>query len=100
MGVINDASLTCPECQELTGPSLIALVNGLLSLVKYGLSSEYGGFGKNTDASGELAYAPEDPQDILAVVQELSILLTAGRLSQDKLTKLGVLYSGWLDDLS
>lgn len=111
-GAISDASLLCPECQELTGPSSIALVNGMLSLIKYGLDIAYGGLGvgrlswKPTEgralgtykwASGKLTYQPEDYQDAATVVQQLSLLLTAGRLRQEKLAILEDAYKTSLD---
>jgi uncharacterized protein (DUF1501 family) len=41
-GPIGSAGLVSPETEALTGPYIVNLVNGLLSLVKYGLDSAYG----------------------------------------------------------
>ena len=41
-GPVGDAGLVSPEAEVLTGPYLVHLMNGLLSLVKYGFDSWYG----------------------------------------------------------
>ena len=46
-GRVGDASLTAPEATLLDMPKIVGILNGLQSLVKYGLSSCYGGFGTN-----------------------------------------------------
>jgi len=99
-GALNDAALTCPECQILTGPKAVSLLNGLGSLIKYGFDSAYDGFGfgrewgeykRNIGDSsygyGNLTYVPAEstPQKI---VDELALLLTSDRLSMSKRTQL------------
>ena len=72
------------------------MTNGLFSLIKYGLHKCHYGFGGepwkggrcrnegNYDSSwGKLDYAPEDPSDSQSVVDELSTLLTSGRLNTE-----------------
>ena len=44
-GVANEAGLFAPEAGLANGPYLIGMLNGIRSLVKYGLSSCYYGFG-------------------------------------------------------
>ena len=46
-GRVGDASLTSPEATLLDMPKIVGILNGLQSLVKYGLSSCNGGFGTN-----------------------------------------------------
>jgi len=94
-GPVSAASLVAPEAQLYLTPQIIGLLNGVFSMVKYGLSECYGGFGNKTPrkckqfkegdygkALGELKFSPSssNPNDI---VDELSTLLTAGRLSAE-----------------
>jgi hypothetical protein len=46
-GPVALASLVAPEAQVITGPRTIDFLNGMLSLIKYGLSTCLGGFGRN-----------------------------------------------------
>lgn len=98
-GHIKAASLASPEAQIMSGPNVIGLLNGLISLVNLGLTECYSGFGERTvsrcgqlqstlDTSnmkytrGELIYSPTATSNSAeSVVDELSLLLTAGRLS-------------------
>lgn len=78
----------------MNAPTIVSLVNGLSSLLKYGLDSAYGGFGygkylgvtkgEYENAMGYLAYTPNESYDSLQVVDEMSLLLTAGRISTMK----------------
>jgi len=99
-GPIKDASLVGPEAQVQTTPTLVGFVNGIISLVKLGLTRCYGGLGERTIwdcaclknqglycntppsnySSGLLTYTPTswNPQSI---IDELALLLTSGRLS-------------------
>ena len=47
-GRVGDAELVAPEGTLLDMPKIVALMNGLFSLVKYGLSNCYGGFGPSS----------------------------------------------------
>jgi uncharacterized protein (DUF1501 family) len=92
-----DATLVSPESMIMDMPKTIGLLNGMFSLIKYGLSNCNGGFGSNwgwcTEGSfvGAQAYLsfsrPFDSQTTTAeehaeaVISELSTLLTSGRLS-------------------
>lgn len=106
-GVIGDAKLVSPEAQLLTGPFVIGFLNAFVSMAEVGLSFCYDGFAA-TDArkdailaegflgesvpncnpirlgsvrptsaywSGNLTWTPR-----ASVVDELAVLLTAGRL--------------------
>ena len=94
-GPVQKASLVAPEAQRYTTPEVIGLINGLFSLIKYGLSDCYLGFGTwnsysdgwcRTDGDysygyGKLEYSPSE-NDVTATVDELATLLTAGRLNE------------------
>ena len=89
-----------PEKQVMTGPRTIEFLNGLISLIKYGLTSCLEGFGRfqwwdenaydcwkytlggnNVGVLGRLTYTPAASSSTRAYIDELSTLLTAGRLS-------------------
>lgn len=105
-GPLGGAGLVCPECQAMTGPKTLALLNGFGSLLKYGLDSAYGGFGfgRGGDehrrslgsytqyATGHLKYEPSSGMSSTQIVQELSNLLTAGRLWKEKGQQLVKIY--------
>jgi uncharacterized protein (DUF1501 family) len=103
-GVVGEAALVCPECQILTGPKGVNLVNGILSLLKYGLDSAFGGFGvgrndnqerilgQSTLATGQLSFSSEGFPTARNVVDGLASLLTSGRLSSEKRDLMVSLY--------
>lgn len=89
----------------MTGPKSIALMNGLFSLLKYGLDSAYGGlglgrggweghrrYGQTGYATGAVKFQPVKGQSSFDVIDELALLLTSGRLSHDKKAKLVQIY--------
>lgn len=99
-GPVAQGSLVAPEAQLLTGPRIIDSLNGIFSMIRYGLSSCYGGFGReeggrnnpecneiaspNYDGpvnSGELTYSISGSP--AQIVDELALLLTSGRLSPE-----------------
>ena len=47
-GAIQDASLTSPEAQIINSPTIIGLLNGLMSMIDVGLNACYGGLGMRT----------------------------------------------------
>ena len=96
-GPLATALLTGPEAQLFTGPKIVSMLNGLLSLGRFGLTDCYGGFGNHfeshscsrmkkgeEDASrsspAKLAWYPES-SEVESIVDELSLLLMAGRLA-------------------
>jgi uncharacterized protein (DUF1501 family) len=98
-GFVGEASLVVPEVQVMTGPRNVDFINGLLSMIKYGLSSCYGGLGRyqwwtpydcskytvggiNDGSLGSLTFTPPDGSSAIQVTKELATLLTAGRLSR------------------
>ena len=101
-GHIKSASLTAPEAQLLSGPKIIGLLNGIISMVDLGLTECFGGFAQrnlwncdrlapnqyyDTDddryTMGKLTFTPSNPNDATIVVDELSLLLTGGRLNSE-----------------
>jgi uncharacterized protein (DUF1501 family) len=95
-GRANAASLVSPESEATNTPTVLGLLEGMFSLIKYGLSECYGGFGGDTEGScsyydesetlsspkalGRLTYEPTEGADMF---EEVSLLLTSGRLSRD-----------------
>jgi uncharacterized protein (DUF1501 family) len=97
-------------------PKTIGLLNGMFSLIKYGLSNCYGGFGGNWKSCSEgyfvgaqayLSFSrPYDAETTsaedhaAAVVGELSTLLTSGRLSSSSKQIIEAAYLEKLSDSS
>ena len=86
--------LYAPEAGLATGPLLIGFLNGVTSLIKAGLTSCWGGFGRRCRpwqlvrdypsvdwSDGSLAMVPEDGSSAASVIAELNLLLTSGRLN-------------------
>ena len=96
-----DAGLRAPEAELGTAPLLVRTLNGLSSLIRYGLTSCADGFGSTTvardcdnasgTADGALEWRPKNSTGA-AVVEELSLLLTAGRLNDDNKQLIGRRY--------
>ena len=97
-GPVAQATLVAPEAQVITGPRTVDFMNGILSMIKYGMSPCFGGLGaetpgvtlscqnyvagkENSGIKGKLAYSPESIASPNAIVNELATLLTSGRLS-------------------
>ena len=80
----------------VTMPNTVALLNGMISLIKYGLSDCNSGFGRYPGQSGcsddgqykrsvgRLFYQPTGADDYERAA-DLALLLTAGRLSEENL---------------
>ena len=102
-GIFSVANLVAPEAGVSSINQVIGRLNGLAALIHHGLNAcPYGaGMGFDTlsfnpcnsdvrepdrlyeDSTGYLNYEPVDVNDSAAVVDELSLLLTSGRLSSD-----------------
>lgn len=90
------AKLASPESMTVTMPNVVNMLNGMFSLIKYGLSDCGGGFsvypgyagcsdnGLYQRSFGHLFYEPTGEDDY-ARAADLALLLTAGRLSDDNL---------------
>ncbi len=93
------AKLSSPESVVVTMPNTVSLLNGMFSLIKYGLSdcndgfSLFSGYGSCLDdgsyqrSFGRLFYSAAGANDHERV-DDLSELLTAGRISRDNLDKI------------
>ena len=95
-GPLATAGLTGPEAQVFTGPKVIAALNGLISLARFGVTDCFGGFGNHYESHscGRMRNGQDDPKLFAPanldwtpagstpeeVVDELSLLLTAGRI--------------------
>ena len=95
LGSIANSGLVAPEAEIFTAPNIVNFVNGMFSLVRLGLSNCYDGFGMHFDNHDcyQMASGVERPEQSPAmlgwiprastaegVVDELDLLLTAGRL--------------------
>jgi len=93
-GAVNSASLVAPEAQLLTGPNVNGLMNGIFSMIKYGIHSAHGGLfhqncgrhnvdpGDYRCSKGHLQYSPTATTSD-GIVDELAMLMTSGRLSAE-----------------
>ena len=95
-GPLATAGLTGPEAQVFTGPKVIAMLNGLISMARFGVTDCFGGFGNHYESKncGRMSNGQDDPKlfapanldwtpagsSAAEVVDELSLLLTAGRV--------------------
>jgi hypothetical protein len=77
-GELSASSLVSPEAMLL--PYSIGTINGMISLIKFGVSSCYGGFGNNCKRSkeGRLMSTTNKNADI---IDDLATMLTSGRMS-------------------
>jgi len=92
-GIIGDSGLVSPEAGALAGSKITNLLDGLLATSKFGLTNCRGGIvayysyngcpaweGDFTRAEGYLEYVPPDLTTVDSIIDDLSLLLTAGRL--------------------
>ena len=96
--VAADAGMVSPEAQVHTTSNVIGTMNGLLAMIKYGLDRCFDGFGetlnwvgkqgcqsrvagKYVDMSSKPMFVPKDPSSSANIVDELSTVMTSGRLS-------------------
>ena len=94
-GVFAETGLVSPESELLSMSSVVGIMNGFISLVDYGLANHDGGFGPYitkppklvgdyTTSVGQLRYiTTNNTISVSNMVEELSTLMTAGRLSAE-----------------
>ena len=89
-GFFSQASLVSPEAQVMSMITVVGISNGLTSLIKYGMTKCDDGIGPQLPGSsdcdypvGNLSYQPPSNADPSDVINELSTLLTSGRLSDE-----------------
>ena len=93
------AKLPSPESMVATMPNIVNLLNGMFSMIKYGLSDCNSGFslypgysscydnGKFERSFGHLFYEPEGTT-LFAKAKDMSLLLTADRLDNTALQQI------------
>lgn len=98
-GPISNAGLASPEAELGTAPQIVQFLNGMTSLIDHGLSSCDRGFARNwfpqfdrtwrrcgsegwQYADGNITYAPVDGATAEQVIDDLDLVLTAGRLNR------------------
>lgn len=117
-GPIQEAGLVAPEAQIATAPYLIGYLNGVTSLIDNGLTSCNRGFGDGHGqitggrychrerggddlvrrSDGVLSYKPTDPTHPANVVDEMAMLLTAGRLGKKTRQVLTHVYDSYVHE--
>eukprot|EP00536_Pseudo-nitzschia_multiseries_P010764 jgi/Psemu1/204058/e_gw1.338.42.1 len=95
-GRVSNAGMSSPESQVLSGVTSVQMTNTIISYLKYGATSCYGGFGSvqpstcsigaTTPNNGESTYDPGSNglTKSTEIVADLATLLTSGRLDDDK----------------
>jgi len=90
-GSLGKIGLTAPEMMLGTAPYLLFFLNGAASLIKYGLTNGGKGFGTRSltmsspvrDTLGSLTFSPTAAAtDASAVIDELDLVMTSGRLDK------------------
>jgi hypothetical protein len=103
---VTQASLVSPEGIVTSGSSILSLLNGMFSLIKYGFSAWCEGFehvegspqcrgvapGKFDLSNGQRKFAPSKTT-AAAMINELATLMTAGRLSPENRRMIHEVYS-------
>ncbi len=92
-GVVSLSGLVAPESQVLSGAGVTKLLDGLLTTIKFGVTRCYQGFGTKgfdcptvegapTDGQeAALTYSVQATSSLDGILDEMSLLLTSGRLS-------------------
>ena len=109
-GPVEVSKLVSPEAQVMNGKQVTTYLDGMFSSVKFGLTSCFKGFGQNhagdcsslidglnDTGDGFLSWSPDPSASIDEVIEELSILLTAGRLGS---TNKGIIRSAIASDFT
>ena len=82
---LSGTGLKAPESQLMSSSNIIGLLNGLYSLIKYGLNEcngGFGAFGSCSNQSGIIASLPNNINVPADMVRDLSYLLTGGRMTE------------------
>jgi len=113
-GQITESELVSPEAMVINAPTVVGFLNGAFSLIDMGLTDCFGGFGgdimncdqlfskwytynQEKQAMASLRFQPSST-DAVTVVDELALLLTAGRLNTASRTIIQDAYSQELGD--
>ena len=106
LGAAMEANLTAPEGQLITMPYLIGFLNAAASLIRNGLCNCAGGLGGSRGCSsrpdeykirtdGYLTWTPS-ATDAIATVEQLNLLLAAGRLNPSSTAVIASAYNDTL----
>lgn len=91
--MVGDAGLVAPESQILTVNKVTNALDGFFTTVKFGLTGSFNGFdridnvhplseeGDTSNSNGVLTYSPDPSATVDQVIEDLSLLLTSGRLA-------------------
>ncbi|KAL7554934.1 hypothetical protein ACHAWF_018496 [Thalassiosira exigua] len=94
-GVLAETDMVSPESELMSMSSVVGLTTGLFSFVNYGLAHADGGFGPSLnklpdvgDYSASMGfitypYQPNNVTNVTSKIDELSTLMTSGRLSPE-----------------
>jgi uncharacterized protein (DUF1800 family) len=110
-GAVEASGLVAPEAQLGVLPNIIGLLDGVSALVFDGLTSCAGGFGAECEKdsvtpsplgnplanTGRLGFEPADASSAAAVLDELDLLLTGGRLDAHSRAVIAEEYGAALD---
>ena len=95
-GPVMDAGLVAPEAMLLSSPWTVGYLTGMSALASDGLSSDDGGFGDGSRNQGSMHFRPQYPLNVTATVDELAVVLTAGRISENTRRVISAAYSDGL----
>ncbi|KAL7543207.1 hypothetical protein ACHAXR_012486, partial [Thalassiosira sp. AJA248-18] len=100
-GPMAPTKLVSPETSLITMPNVAKTLNGMFSLIKYGLGDCHDGLstspgfnvncvddGQYENSYGHLFYQPAANMSPIMQAEELSLLLTGGRLADDNISKI------------
>ena len=104
VGKVANAEMVAPEAELGTAPYMVGFLNGMTSLIKHGLTDCDWGFASNknrkgkscsadptSDNDGYLTFTPQSSSAV-AIVDELSLLLTASRLNKQATNSISAAY--------
>ena len=85
-GPVADAGLFAPEAMLLSAPWAIGYMTGAAELAKQnGMTSGVGAFGDGSSPArqGDFKFKPKKPNDVASAVDEMAVVFTAGRISDN-----------------
>ena len=95
-GPVMDAGLVAPEAMLTSSPWTVGYLTAMAALASNGLSSDDGGFGDGNRNQGSFHFVPSNPLNVTATVDELAVVLTAGRISENTRRVIRAAYSDGL----
>lgn len=99
-GALGDLTLMAPESQIMTAPTSISYLNAMTHMIQRGQQglTSFGTPERGSDLEGEFKFTPTNPHEPEAVVDELSILLTEGRLDDHSRNVIVEAYANFPED--